>query len=245
MAGGKDEGLLSSMYWSYMPLDDLGCDVNDMHVDILDDVFFPPSDVLSWYPNDLWACGPIWDADLGKDHVCGTELSTGASLHSDQKVACSQSDDYGTCVANDGDCDWVFDDPQVDMDERMQVNVFHALSRLQKQRQDSHVCGVNDVNYDLESCDSHVEVNPLDVVPRVDVSNMAYGGENEAAWFYDWYGMIAWSLLVLRAWPCNIEECHHVGEMDDKQCTRPFDHETDKEPFDWNALKLWVMVVDL
>ncbi|MCO5573940.1 hypothetical protein L7F22_027718 [Adiantum nelumboides] len=33
--------------------------VDDMHVNILDNVFFPPSNVLSWYPDDLWACVPF------------------------------------------------------------------------------------------------------------------------------------------------------------------------------------------
>ncbi|MCO5563590.1 hypothetical protein L7F22_017235 [Adiantum nelumboides] len=113
--------------------------VDDMHVNIFDNVFFPPFDVLSWYPDDLWACGPIWDADLGSDYACGIDLTAGASLDCDQKVACSQSDDYGICVVDDSDCDWGFDDPQVEMDEEMQVLVCHALSRDCKSLRKHHM----------------------------------------------------------------------------------------------------------
>ncbi|MCO5598280.1 hypothetical protein L7F22_052372 [Adiantum nelumboides] len=75
------------------------------------------------------ADGTIWDADLGSDYACGIDLTAGASLDCDQKVACSQSDDYGICVVDDKDCDWGFDDPQVEMDEEMQVLVCHAMSQ--------------------------------------------------------------------------------------------------------------------
>ncbi|MCO5566697.1 hypothetical protein L7F22_053627 [Adiantum nelumboides] len=42
----RDEGLSSSMCWSYMLEKDFCCDVEDMHAFILDDVFLPPSDAL-------------------------------------------------------------------------------------------------------------------------------------------------------------------------------------------------------
>ncbi|MCO5606652.1 hypothetical protein L7F22_060840 [Adiantum nelumboides] len=77
--------------------------VDDMHAIILDDVFLPPSDALSRYPDDLW-------------------------------VACSQSDDYGICVVDDSDCDWGFDDPQVEMNDEMKMNVIKAMTRIDAMR---------------------------------------------------------------------------------------------------------------
>ncbi|MCO5567548.1 hypothetical protein L7F22_021242 [Adiantum nelumboides] len=84
--------------------------VDDMHAIILDDVFLPPSDALSRYPDELWVRGPVWDVEMDSDHVCGIVGGTKVpmscdSFDCDQKVACSQSDDYGICVVDDNDCD--------------------------------------------------------------------------------------------------------------------------------------------
>ncbi|MCO5605412.1 hypothetical protein L7F22_059596 [Adiantum nelumboides] len=127
----------------------------DMHAIILDDVFLPPSDALSRYPDDLWACGPIWDADLGSDYVCGIDLTAGASLDYDQKVACSQSDDYGICVVDDSDCDWGFDDPQVEMNDEMKMNVIKAMTRIDAMRD------VKKNDYDGSAFDASNDV-PMD-----------------------------------------------------------------------------------
>ncbi|MCO5575548.1 hypothetical protein L7F22_029349 [Adiantum nelumboides] len=93
----QDEGLSSSMCWSYMPGKDFYCDEEDMHAIILDDAFFPPSDALSWYPDELWVCGPVWDAEMDSDHVCGivggTKVPTSDSFDCDQNMACIQNED--------------------------------------------------------------------------------------------------------------------------------------------------------
>ncbi|MCO5568318.1 hypothetical protein L7F22_022017 [Adiantum nelumboides] len=112
--------------------------VDDMHTIILDDVFLPPSDALSRYPDELWVRGPVWDAEMDSDHVCGivggTKVPTGDSFDCDQKVACSQSDDYGICVVDDSDCDWGFDDRQVEMNDEMKMNVIKAMTRIDAMR---------------------------------------------------------------------------------------------------------------
>ncbi|MCO5584813.1 hypothetical protein L7F22_038745 [Adiantum nelumboides] len=94
-----------------------GCP-EDMHAIILDDVFLPPFDALSRYPDELWIRGPVWDAEMDSDHVCGivggTKVPTCDSFDCDQNMACSQSEDYGTFVANDDDDDDCgFDEPQI------------------------------------------------------------------------------------------------------------------------------------
>ncbi|MCO5582268.1 hypothetical protein L7F22_036160 [Adiantum nelumboides] len=111
-----------------------GASLYDMHANILDNVFFPPSDVLSWYPDDLWACGLVWDAEMDSDHVCGivggTKVPTGDSLDCNQNMACSQNEDYGTFVADDDDDDWGFDEPQIEDNLSMASYVQKAQERL-------------------------------------------------------------------------------------------------------------------
>ncbi|KAI5074998.1 hypothetical protein GOP47_0010959 [Adiantum capillus-veneris] len=113
----RDEGLSRSLCWSYMPWNDYCCDVENMHAIITDYVFFPPSDALSRYPDELWVRGPIWDAEMDSDHVCGivggTEVPTCDTLDCDKNMACSQCEDYGTFVANDDDDRWGFDEPVI------------------------------------------------------------------------------------------------------------------------------------
>ncbi|MCO5578565.1 hypothetical protein L7F22_032409 [Adiantum nelumboides] len=130
----RDEGLSSSMCWSYMPEKDLCCDVEDMHAIILDDVFLPPSDALSRYPDELWVRGPVWDAEMDSDHVCGivggTKVPTGDSFDCKQNIACSQSEDYETFVTNDDDDGWGFDEPQIEDNLSMASYVQKAQERL-------------------------------------------------------------------------------------------------------------------
>ncbi|MCO5578302.1 hypothetical protein L7F22_032142 [Adiantum nelumboides] len=130
----RDEGLSSSMCWSYMLEKDLCCDVEDMHATVLDDVFLPPSDALSRYPDELWVRGPVWDAEMDSDHVCGivggTKVSTGDSFDCNQNMACSQNEDYGTFVADDDDDGWGFDEPQIEDNLFMASYVQKAQERL-------------------------------------------------------------------------------------------------------------------
>ncbi|MCO5590604.1 hypothetical protein L7F22_044575 [Adiantum nelumboides] len=199
--------------------------VDDMHVNILDNVFFPPSDVLSWYPDDLWACGPIWDADLGSDYACGIDLTAGASLDCDQKVACSQSDDYGICVVDDSDCDWGFDDPQVEMDEEMQVLVCHALSRVQKLKEASHACVVFEEESNLESWGSHDNMDMLNNLSWFNVTNMYNAEENNTAWSFDSHDMnaLCWNKSMERDWPCDTKFGHCVCPIYASDYSFPFD----------------------
>ncbi|MCO5553009.1 hypothetical protein L7F22_006529 [Adiantum nelumboides] len=85
---------------------------------------------------------------MDSDHICGivggTKVPTGDSFDCDKKVACNQSDDYGICVVDDSDCDWGFDDPQVEMDEEMQPFVDATLGRIWVMReQQSHEVVMN------------------------------------------------------------------------------------------------------
>ncbi|MCO5579495.1 hypothetical protein L7F22_033350 [Adiantum nelumboides] len=131
----RDEGLSSSMCWSYMLEKDLCCDVEDMHAIILEDVFLPPSDALSRYPDELWVHGSIWDAEMDSDHVCGivggTKVPTGDSFDCNQNMACSQNEDYGTFVADDDDDGWGFDEPRIEDNLSMASYVQKAQERLQ------------------------------------------------------------------------------------------------------------------
>ncbi|MCO5609688.1 hypothetical protein L7F22_063919, partial [Adiantum nelumboides] len=131
----RDEGLSSSMGWSYMPEKDLCCDVEDMHAIVLDDVFSPPSDALSQVPDELWVRGPVWDAEMDSDHVCGivggTKVPTGDSFDCNQNMAWSQNEDYGTFVADDDDDGWGFDEPQIEDNLSMASYIQKAQERLQ------------------------------------------------------------------------------------------------------------------
>ncbi|MCO5593540.1 hypothetical protein L7F22_047554 [Adiantum nelumboides] len=52
-------------------------DACDMHVNMMADNFSPPSYELAWYPDDLWARGPIWDCKNDVNEVVGdASLST-------------------------------------------------------------------------------------------------------------------------------------------------------------------------
>ncbi|MCO5546972.1 hypothetical protein L7F22_000411 [Adiantum nelumboides] len=130
----RDEGLSSSMCWSYMPEKDFCCDVEDMHAIILDDVFLPPSDALSRYPDELWVRGPVWDAEMDSDHVRGivggTKVPTGDSFDCNQNMACSQNEDYGTFVVDDDDDGWGFDEPLIEDNLSMASYVQKAQERL-------------------------------------------------------------------------------------------------------------------
>ncbi|MCO5567725.1 hypothetical protein L7F22_021419 [Adiantum nelumboides] len=169
--------------------------VDDMHAIILDDVFLPPSDALSWYPDELWVCGPVWDAEMDSDHVCGivggTKVPTGDSFDCDQKVACSQSGDYGNRVVDYNDCDWGFDNPQVEMDEEMQVLVCHALSQVQKLKEASHACVVLEEESNLESWGSHDDMDMLNNLSWINVTNMYNAEENNTSWSFDSHDMNA------------------------------------------------------
>ncbi|MCO5550800.1 hypothetical protein L7F22_004292 [Adiantum nelumboides] len=109
--------------------------VDDMHAIIVYDVFLPPSDALSRYPDELWVRGLVWDAEMDSDHVCsivgGTKVPTGDSFDCNQNMACSQNEDYGTFVADDDDYDWGFDEPQIEDNLSMASYVQKAQERLQ------------------------------------------------------------------------------------------------------------------
>ncbi|MCO5548775.1 hypothetical protein L7F22_002237 [Adiantum nelumboides] len=130
----RDESLASSMCWSYMPGNDFCCGVENMYAIILDDVFLPPSDALSWYPNELWVRGPVWDAEMDSDHVCGivggTKVPKGDSFDCNQNMACSQNEDYGTFVADDDDDGWGFDEPHIEDNLSMASYVQKTQERL-------------------------------------------------------------------------------------------------------------------
>ncbi|KAI5080175.1 hypothetical protein GOP47_0005654 [Adiantum capillus-veneris] len=121
-----------------MPWNDFCCDVENMHANIMDDVFFPPSDALSRYPDELWVSGPIWDAEMDSDKVCGiaggTKVPTGDSFDCDQNMPCSQSEDYVTFVANDDDDGWGFDEPVIEDNLSMAGYVQKAQERLRNLR---------------------------------------------------------------------------------------------------------------
>ncbi|MCO5576139.1 hypothetical protein L7F22_029947 [Adiantum nelumboides] len=199
--------------------------VDDMHINILDNVFFPPSDVLSWYPDDLWVRGPIWDADLGSDYACGIDLTAGASLNCDKKVTCSQSDDYGICVVDDGDCDWGFDDPQVEMDEEMQVLVCHALSRVQKLKEASHACVVFEEESNLESWGSHDDMDILNNLSCINVTNMYNAKENNTTWSFESHDMnaLCWNKSMERDWLCDTKFGYCVYPIYASNYSFPFD----------------------
>ncbi|MCO5587418.1 hypothetical protein L7F22_041367 [Adiantum nelumboides] len=122
------------MCWSYMSEKDLCCDVEDMYAIILNDVFLPPSDALSRYPDELWVRGPVWDVEMDSDHSCGivggTKVPTGDSFDCNQNMACSQNEDYGTFVADDDDDGWGFDEPQIEDNLSMASYVQKAQERL-------------------------------------------------------------------------------------------------------------------
>ncbi|MCO5551690.1 hypothetical protein L7F22_005194 [Adiantum nelumboides] len=151
----RDEGLSSSMFWSYMLWNDFCGDVEDMHANILDDIFFPPFDALSRYPDELCIRGPFWDAEMDSDHVCGivdgTKVLTGDSFDCDQNMACSQSEDYGTFVANDDDDGWGFDEPL--MEENLSM-----ASYVQIAKKTQHVLGkAHSVDVLAQDFEPHVE----------------------------------------------------------------------------------------
>ncbi|MCO5550053.1 hypothetical protein L7F22_003532 [Adiantum nelumboides] len=203
--------------------------VDDMHAIILDDVFLPPSDALSRYPDELWVRGSVWDAEMDSDHVCGivggTKVPTGDSFDCDQKVACSQSDDYGIFVVDDNDCDWGFDDPQVEMDEEMQVLVCHALSRVQKLKEASHACVVFEEESNLESWGSHDDMDMLNNLSWINVTNMYNVEENNTAWPFDSHDINALCLnkFMERNWLCDPKFGHCVCPIYASDYSFPFD----------------------
>ncbi|MCO5567724.1 hypothetical protein L7F22_021418 [Adiantum nelumboides] len=203
--------------------------VDDMHAIILDDVFLSPSDALSWNPDELWVRGPIWDAEMDSDHVCGivggTKVPTGDSFDCDQKVACSQSDDYGNRVVDDNDCDWGFDDPQMEMDEEMEVLVCHALSRVQKLKEASHACVVLEEESNLESWGSHDDMDMLNNLSWINVTNMYNAEENITAWSFDSHDMNALcsNKSMERDWICDTKFGHCVCPIYASDYSFPFD----------------------
>ncbi|MCO5548774.1 hypothetical protein L7F22_002236 [Adiantum nelumboides] len=130
----RDESLSSSMCWSYMPGNDFCCGVENMYAIILDDVFLPPSDALSRYPDELLVRGPVWDAEMDSNHVCGivggTKVPTGESFDCNQNMACSQNEDYGTFVVDDDDDGWGFDEPHIEDNLSMASYVQKTQERL-------------------------------------------------------------------------------------------------------------------
>ncbi|MCO5551887.1 hypothetical protein L7F22_005393 [Adiantum nelumboides] len=204
--------------------------VDDMHAIILDDVFLPPSDALSRYPDELWVRGPVWDAEMDSDHVCGIvggiKVPTGDSfVDCDEKVPCSQSDDYGICVVDDSDCDWGFDDSQVEMDEEMQVLVCHALSRVQKLKEASHACVVFEEDSNLESWGSH-DMDMLNNLSWINVTNMYNAEENNTAWSFDSHDINALCLnkSMKKDWLCDTKFGHCVCPIYARDHSFPFDH---------------------
>ncbi|MCO5601383.1 hypothetical protein L7F22_055503 [Adiantum nelumboides] len=169
--------------------------VDDMHAIILDDVFLPPSDALSRYSDELWVRGRVWDAEMDSDHVCGIVGGT--------KVP----------TVDDNDCDWGFDDPQVEMDEEMQVLVCHALSRVQKLKEALHVCVVFEVESNLESWGSHDDIDMLNNLSWINVTNMYNVEENNTAWSFDSHDMnaLCWNKSMERDWLCDTKFGHCSG----------------------------------
>ncbi|MCO5601525.1 hypothetical protein L7F22_055647 [Adiantum nelumboides] len=154
--------------------------VDDMHAIILDDGFLPPSDALSRYPDELWVRGPVWDAEMDSDHVCGivggTKVPTGDSFDCDQKVACSQSDDYGICVVDDSDCDWGFDEPNIEMNDEMKMNVIKAMTRIDAMRdakKNGHHSSAFDASNDvpMDGLESLFDKYEVDFEPVYDVDH--------------------------------------------------------------------------
>ncbi|MCO5578465.1 hypothetical protein L7F22_032308 [Adiantum nelumboides] len=182
---------------------DFSCDdassydmVDDMHAIILDDVFY---------------------LHLMRCH--------GDSFDCDQKVACSQSNDYGISVIDDNDCDWGFDDPQMEMDEEMQVLVCHALSRVQKLKEASHACVVFEEESNLESWGSHDDMDMLNNLSWIDVTNMYNAEENYIAWSFDSHDMnaLCWNKSMERDWLCDTKFGHCVCPIYASDYSFPFD----------------------
>ncbi|MCO5586905.1 hypothetical protein L7F22_040850 [Adiantum nelumboides] len=150
----RDEGLSSSMCWSYMPWNDFCRDVEDMHAIILDDVFLPPSDALSQYLDELWVRGPIWDCEMDSNHVCGivggTKVPTCDSFDCELNMACSQNKDYGTFVANDDDDGWGFNEPLIEDNLSMASYVQKAQER---NKAEEDIMADMDTRVLMDACD--------------------------------------------------------------------------------------------
>ncbi|MCO5614174.1 hypothetical protein L7F22_068455 [Adiantum nelumboides] len=161
---------------------------------------------------------------MDSDHVCGTKVPTGDSFDRDQKVACSQSDYYG--IVDDSDCDWGFDDPQVEMDEAMQVLVCHALSRVQKLKEASHACVVFEEESNLESWGSHDDMDMLNNLSWINVTNMYNAEENNTVWSFDSHDMnaLCWNKSMERDWLCDTKFGHCVCPIYSSNYSFPFDH---------------------
>ncbi|MCO5579542.1 hypothetical protein L7F22_033399 [Adiantum nelumboides] len=143
---------------------------------------------VSWYLDDLWACGPIWDCVNDVNEV--VDDASLPTLDCKQDLTC-QSDVDESTVDEVGRVDWGFDDPQVEMDEEMQVLVCHALPRVQKLKEASHACVVFEEEFNLENWGSHDDMDILNNLSWIIVTNMYHGEENNTAWSFDSHDMNA------------------------------------------------------
>ncbi|KAI5076650.1 hypothetical protein GOP47_0008715 [Adiantum capillus-veneris] len=179
MDAQKVKALSNSMCLHDVPMYVFTCDTNDTHVDIMGNVFAPPSYELTWYPDDLWACAPIWDVEI--------VLVTLVGIH--------------VCLL---------------------VMLKRWVKKLMKT---SHACVDVEEDCSVESWDNHDDMDTMDVLSWLDVSDTSHDGENADPWSFDLYDMSldGWSSQVIHDCPCDFEGCHYACTMDARDNTFPFD----------------------
>ncbi|MCO5548405.1 hypothetical protein L7F22_001862 [Adiantum nelumboides] len=100
------------------------------------------------------------------------------------------------------------------MDEEMQVLVCHALSGVQKLKEASHACVVFEEESNLESWGSHDDMDMLNNLFWINVTNMYDAEENNTAWSFDSHDMnaLCWNKSMERDWLCDTKFGHYVCE---------------------------------